>query len=286
MVSRHSRCRPGHTDWSDCLFRLKSWRPRTHCGSTSITLVGGLTFPRFNLVTGKVVPVEKGWRRLDRRTGELVNVKVKRKNKPETDVEATALLEMPFAEIESADADVLLQPGATPAGHVHAELSDGKFTYHIDWAGAQSDVYELGWIFPLPKGVERFSWDRKAVWSYYPPDHIGRASGTATPDSAHVDLTDVARPDAFDFTSTKFNCNWASLTDADSRGLCVSFAPEQRHHVRAGIDSEGNCTLIVNRCYSPPRDISSPIVPDLYTVLKNDGQVSGSFQILGANQKH
>jgi len=31
--------------------------------------------------------------------------------------------------------------------------------------------------------------------------------GTATPDSADVDVTQITRPDAFDFNSTKYNCD-------------------------------------------------------------------------------
>jgi hypothetical protein len=91
----------------------------------------------------------------------------------------------------------------------------------------------------------------------------------------------VDRPDAFDFTSTKFDCNWASLNDRSGRGLCLEFSPDQRHHVRGGITRDGHCALVVNRCYSPPRDISSGIVPDLYTVLKKNEQVVGGFQING-----
>jgi len=35
----------------------------------------------------------------------------------------------------------------------------------------------------------------------------------------------------------------------------------------------------VNRCYSPPRDISSNVVPDLYTVLTKNKTVMSSFEI-------
>ena len=48
------------------------------------------------------------------------------------------------------------------------------------------------------------------------------------------------------------------------------------------LDSNGNCGLIVDRCYSPPRDISSGFVADLYTVLNKDKEISSSFQIRGA----
>ena len=36
-----------------------------------------------------------------------------------------------------------------------------------------------------------------------------------------------------------------------------------------------------NRGYSPPRDISSPLVPDFYKVLDKNEQVEGNFQVKG-----
>jgi hypothetical protein len=265
---------PGGWNVLTCQFVLK---PVTH-PAPEVRPIADLTFPKFNLVSGKNVPDGKGWNRLEPYVARLTNVMVQRKGEPAAAIEPAALWKMPLAEIESVEADIVVT-SSVPAAHLHAELSDGKLNYSVAWTSARTDIYELGWIFSVPKGVTRFSWDRKAVWSYYPPDHIGRPFGTATPDSAHVELTKVDRPDAFDFNSTKFNCNWASLTDAAGRGLCVTFPPDQREHVRAGTDAGGNCELIVNRGYSPPRDISTALVPDLYTVLKKGDRVAGSFQI-------
>jgi beta-galactosidase len=248
-----------------------------------VQAISGVMFPQFNLVTGKVVQDEagKGWKRLVRASGQLVNLKVQKAGGSPTTMDEAALLATPFADVRSVDADVVLQAGAIATGHVHAELADGKMSFSFIWSGEKSDIYDLGWIFRVPKGIDRFSWSRQSVWSYYPPDHIGRPTGTATPDSTRVELTKVNRPDAFDFNSTKFNCDWASLTDAEGRGLCVVFSSEQRQDVRGGFAPDGSCTLIVNRCYSPPRDISSSIVPDLYTVLKKGDQVAGNFQVNG-----
>jgi hypothetical protein len=38
---------------------------------------------------------------------------------------------------------------------------------------------EVGVSFTLTNGVDRLSWNRKALWSFYPEDHIGRNAGTA-----------------------------------------------------------------------------------------------------------
>jgi beta-galactosidase len=266
---------PGGWNVLTCQYRLK---PIVH-PPPEVQAVSGLTFPRFNFVTGKVVGDGKGWRRLDRQIGELANIKLQQKGLAAEAVTASMLAATPLAQVEKFEADVLLRPESVPAAHLEGELSGGKMSYRFTWLGKKSDIYELGWIFTAPKGCDRFSWDRHAAWSYYPPNHIGRPDGTARPDSARVDLTKVERPDAFDFNSTKFNCNWASLTDAHQRGLCFVFSPGQRQHVRGTLEASGNCGLVIDRCYSPPRDISSRIVPDLYTVLSTNQTVTGTFQI-------
>jgi len=238
-------------------------------------------FPQFNLVTGKRVKDKTDWWVLDRHSGALANVMMQRRDGAQTATSVEAVLGTALTDIRSLDADILLQPSSNIVGRVHAELAGGKMSFRVTWTGGTQDVYELGWIFRLPKAADHFSWSRQANWSYYPPGHIGRPTGTATPDSAKVDLTKVDRPDAFDFNSTKFNCDWASLSDANGHGLCLEFSPAQRQHVRGGVAADGSCELIVNRCYSPPRDISSNIVPELYTVLKRGQEVDGSFQIDG-----
>ena len=79
------------------------------------------------------------------------------------------------AEIASIDAQIVPESDPDHAvGQLRAAYSNGRFRYRVDWWGRRADVQELGWVFELPRGVDRFSWDRKALWSYYPPDHIGR----------------------------------------------------------------------------------------------------------------
>jgi hypothetical protein len=255
-------------------------KPVAHPPPQIQTAGAAVMFPRFNLLTGEVVRDEKGWKRLDRVVGELDHIQVQRDKGQRATTDLATLLATPLAQVRSLDADIVL-PAAkkSAAGKLHAEFADGKLSYRVDWSGAKSDIYELGWIVRGPKGAEKFSWSRQGVWSYYPPDHIGRPNGTATPDSAKSQVTKLDRPDAFDFVSTKFHCDWAALVDSGGRGLCVEFPPEQRQHVRGNIESDGGYSLVVNRCYSPPRDISSNVVADLYTVLNKNEKVTGSFKI-------
>lgn len=244
-----------------------------------------LRFPDFHFVSGKNVDDGKTWMRAERQQGELSGITVRRQNGRTGNAGSAELAKMPLANVAVLDATVLLRPGTNRAGTLHAEYADGTLRYRFTAATNFHTVYELGWVFHLPKGTDRFAWDRKADWSWYPPGHIGRPHGEARPDSARVDLTRVDRPDAFDFDSTKFACNWAALTNHAGKGLLVRFEPEDREDVRAGIAADGATTLTVNRCESPPRDISAAIVPDLYTELKKGAVVRGEFQIGGKSSR-
>ncbi len=44
---------------------------------------------------------------------------------------------------------------------------------------------KIGLAYLLPKNVDRLTWERRALWSVYPEDHIGRPKGTALRMSAH-----------------------------------------------------------------------------------------------------
>jgi hypothetical protein len=187
-----------------------------------------------------------------------------------------------LSDVQSVDADISLmeQPDITVA-HVHVTENAGDFAYNFKWTGAPADIQELGWAFAVPKSDDHFSWHRQAYWSWYPPKHIGRPAGTATPDSADVHITKITRPDAFDFNSTKYNCDWVTLADAAGHGLGVVFDAENRHHCRGEFAPDGTYRLVVNKQASPPRDISSSVVPDLYLKLKKNAEVVGHF-VVGA----
>jgi beta-galactosidase len=248
--------------------------------------VSDIPFPKLNLVSAEFRNNRIGWREAIRRPGRLVNISVQRSSDLNTSssiADDAMLYTVPLADVRSLEADVV-QPDISTTdvvAHVRAEYSDGQFAYQVDWLGGKADIQELGWIFRMPRSCDRFSWNRQPYWSYYPADHIGRPSGTATPDSADVDVTKITRPDAFDFNSTKYDCDWATLTNARGRGLGVVFDPEARHHCRAGTSGEGSRELVVNRQCSPPRDLSSGIVPDYYLTFKRASQAKGCFAVGG-----
>ncbi len=158
------------------------------------------------------------------------------------------------------------------------------FSYTLTWTGPTTNIQELGWIFQMPANDYLFSWNRNGRWTYYPPGDICRASGTATPSTTNSDPTDMNLPNAFDFNSTKYNCNWASLTEPAGDGLRLVFSASQPFHCSAGATSNGlNYELIANQVVSPAADISSNIVPDLFTTLNNGDVVQGSFTVGGSS---
>jgi len=251
----------------------------------------GLRFPKFNLVANLTVNTPSKWLVAYRFRAKLVNVKTE----PE---QAGSLL----SAVSSMDADIMMEPdpkniGPAPGnenrkpddfqapasdvvlGHVHAEFANGEFKYHVEWTGERTDIQELGWSFEMPAAYDRFSWKREALWSYYPDTHIGRPEGTALPDTADVHLTKITRPDAFDFNSTKYHCNRATLTNAEGKGLRLEFTPGELYQVRADFGPDGTYLLKANKQCSPPRDISTHAVPDLYMELQSGSVVEGSFRV-------
>ena len=258
---------PGGWNIVTCRFDLVKQQAQALPTMTAV-LPQGIEFPMLNLVRNVTSGDPYKWNVAVRYRGSLINVK--------TDPAGADDL----AKVRSMDADIVLdKDSGTVVAHVHAEYAGGRFSYRIDWLGEKSDIQELGWTFEMPHAFDHFSWKRQAYWSYYPETHIGRPSGTALPDSADVHNTDVSRPDAFDFNSTKYDCDWASLTDTSGHGLRVEFEPDQRHDCKGGFGANGAYRLIVNKQCSPPRDISSNQVPEMYLMLDAGDSVEGSFCI-------
>lgn len=263
--------------------------------------LAGVKFPRLNFVPVTYGTNEIGWRIVRRHPGKLVNITVQ----PAGGAGSTkvkdddALCAMPLPDVARMEGDLVLSDDreGTVVGHVHTDFHDGDFSYKLEWTkpndkpaanargnrrapgNGATDVQELGWTFEAPAADDHFSWHRQGYWSYYPPDNIERLTGTATPGSADVDITKVSRPDAFDFNSTKYNCDWATLAEASGRGIAVTFAPAARHHVRAGTAANGDRRLIVNKYCCPPRDISSGVIPDQYFTLSQGQSSEGHFMI-------
>jgi beta-galactosidase len=169
--------------------------------------------------------------------------------------------------------------GAQTLGTIQAGFTNNVFTYTLHWTGPSWPVQEVGWTFQMPAAYTNFTWNRSARWTAYPPADIGRASGTATPASTNVDVTDMDITNAFDFNSTKYNCYWANLTSAAGDGIMLEFNQQQLFDCRAGGASDGvSWLLYANQQVSPPNDFGN-IIPDLFMTLSSGNTLQGSFSV-------
>ena len=242
----------------------------TNAGPTSqlsSNLPAGLPIPTLNLITRKTVSDPDYWKKVLRYPASLTGVVL-------TPANATTL-----AQLQSLSATVMGGTnGSQTLGQLQAQYTNNTFSYSLQWGGGSWEVQELGWSFQMPASCDHFSWDRAARWTVYPPTDICRASGTATPDTTNADFTRISFPDAFDFNSTKYDCNCASLATAGGAGLRVEFDPQQRFHCRAGGATNGY-VLFVNQQVSLPNDFTQPVVPDLIMTLASGNVVQGSFRV-------
>jgi len=227
----------------------------------------GLTLPQFNLITRVTQRDPVIWRKVTRYPATVHNLKI------DGDVKGPN----PAADFS---ADVIGGPDNTTIGKLSGSYRDNQLRYRFEWIGPEkTEVQEIGWAFTMPEEFDRFSWDREARWSVYPETHIGRPTGTAKADTMDVPYTKMERPDAYDFNSTKYDCNWASLTNSAGDGLRVEFDESQRFHCRGGVSEDEGHVLFVNQQVSPPDDLSTPVVRDLYMTLNPGDVIEGSFRI-------
>jgi beta-galactosidase len=110
---------------------------------------------------------------------------------------------------------------------------------------------QIGLVFDLPSSYDSISWRRKAQWSVYPEDHIGRAVGTAKAFPRGVNVEGLATPrtcpdwpwsedanelGSNDFRSTKMNIFEAALQAKD--GPAIRVISDGSQDFRAWVDGE------------------------------------------------
>lgn len=131
----------------------------------------------------------------------------------------------------------------------------------------------LGITYLLPAGVDRLSWKRRALWSTYPKDHIGRPEGTAQRVASHPlavyrsepkwswsedmedDFLSGSRGVSFhgtnDFRSIKENIWWADCIFGEA-GQRVRAEADGDLAVRAGVLPDGRVALSLYNFWSYP----------------------------------
>jgi hypothetical protein len=132
---------------------------------------------------------------------------------------------------------------------------------------------EVGVSYVLPQQIDRITWDRNALWSKYPDDHIGRNSGTANktgPGKAgtyrtqptwpwsqdeytyyYFGASDPGTRGSNDFRSTKENVNFYSAILAGSNNR-VRVESDGSEHVRSEITTGSQIKLNINNYFGHP----------------------------------
>jgi len=140
------------------------------------------------------------------------------------------------------------------------EEAAGGYWIEIDGAGRLTVCYrftslrkvdprQIGVVFDLPKACDTLAWQRKAQWTVYPPDHIGRPSGQARAfRQARWPTIGPRQPPPWpwaldsnrlgtnDFRATRHNVFWASLRAPGGYGLLARSDGSQ--HTRAYVDGD------------------------------------------------
>jgi hypothetical protein len=131
------------------------------------------------------------------------------------------------------------------------DAGTASVSYHFVYTGPETVSREIGLRFALPLSCDRLTWKRRAEWSYYPADHIGRPSGTAPAHPAvPQDVPPGDRPWGLDdhpwgcndFRGTKRHISRASLTCPTGQG--VEILSDGTQHIRATLGVH-EITLVV-----------------------------------------
>ncbi|MGH9397034.1 MAG: glycoside hydrolase family 2 TIM barrel-domain containing protein [Terriglobia bacterium] len=134
-------------------------------------------------------------------------------------------------------------------------------------------VDEIGVAYRLPRETDQLSWNRKALWSVYPSDHIGRITGVAKKVRSAGQGEYRAKPtwpwsedmrDFFlfgkddsdgrgtnDFRSQKQNI-WFASGIVSPTGARVRAESEATHAVRTEIEGDGRVRMNINSAWAYP----------------------------------
>lgn len=152
--------------------------------------------------------------------------------------------------------------------------AQGLITANFKVQDLPGNVDEIGVAYLLARETDQLSWNRKALWSVYPPDHIGRISGVANKirqsgkeDEYRVtpswpwgeDMKDFflfGRNDSGgrgtnDFRSQKQNI-WFSSGIISRTGVRARAESDSTHAVRAEIQADGRIRLNINCAWAYP----------------------------------
>ena len=112
------------------------------------------------------------------------------------------------------------------------------------YTGPKLLAREIGLAFSVPKDCDLLRWQRRAEWSVYPGDHIGRPLGQTRAFAAHPQELPPTWPWAADnspmgcndFRSTKRHIDWAAIGYPAGPGVWV--ASDGSQHLRARVETD------------------------------------------------
>jgi hypothetical protein len=149
----------------------------------------------------------------------------------------------------------------------------GLITTNFKVQGLPQKLYEIGVAYILPRDADRLSWSRQALWSAYPPDHIGRKEGMANKlrlegaDEFRVEPSwpwsqdmkdfflfgkdDSGGRGTNDFRSQKENI-WLASCAVSGPGVRARAESDGTHAVRAEIQEDGRVRMNINCAWAYP----------------------------------
>lgn len=136
--------------------------------------------------------------------------------------------------------------------------------YMVEGNNAKATHGYLGLAVPMTARIDTIRWKRKALWTTYPKDHIGRPEGVATKRRLHADVVPGERIDwpsaedshnfyftkgqrydaPVDFLATKRNIERFSATaGTEGTGLAIVMNDVVPTHCQMAVDADGMVTL-------------------------------------------
>ncbi|MBI3923418.1 MAG: hypothetical protein HY318_18500, partial [Armatimonadetes bacterium] len=162
--------------------------------------------------------------------------------------------------VERARVHVVVAGTYTGVEGQHELVIDGaggiEVHYRFARTGPDLAVRESGLRFAVPRQCDMLRWRRRAEFSVYPEDHIGRAVGEAPAVPSHVNRRaspprwpwsqDFTPAGSNDFRSTKRNLLSATLTYTKGSGVHIESNGKQ--HLRCAVEGD-RIAIYVNDWY-------------------------------------
>ena len=111
--------------------------------------------------------------------------------RPEAPLPARASWRCEACDVQQAGADCKVVVTGRYDGfqgrHEYVVHADGRLsaTATFEYTGNDLLVREIGLAFAVPRECDELQWERRAEWSFYPQDHIGRPVGKARAFAGH-----------------------------------------------------------------------------------------------------